>query len=301
MARTLVELVISVLKKHPGKVFTAKEIATILWNDDKAGFTSKRNNPRFASDDDLITQITAEIGSQKNTILKDKNVVIQDQARPKKYSYLTSSSTDEIESVPGTTLNEELKEKDLYPILSKYLYEEYDIFSKRINEQKSKNNRGINGNMWLHPDIVGIKTLDRRWNQLIKDCVKGSGSNKLKIFSYEVKREITASNLRESFFQAVSNSSWANQGFLVASVLDSKIFDELKMLSSLHGIGFILLDITNPSESQILLQARDKEAVDWASANRLVDQNTDFMEFIQSIKVYYASDVINKKDWWKSE
>jgi len=301
MAQSLAKLVISVLKEHPGKVFTAKEIASYLWENYRDAFTEKRKNPRFTSDDDLITQITAEIGSQKNTILKDKNVVIQDQARPKKYSYLTSSSTDEIESVPGTTLNEELKEKDLYPILSKYLYEEYDIFSKRINEQKSKNNRGINGNMWLHPDIVGIKTLDRRWNQLIKDCVKGSGSNKLKIFSYEVKREITASNLRESFFQAVSNSSWANQGFLVASVLDSKIFDELKMLSSLHGIGFILLDITNPSESQILLQARDKEAVDWASANRLVDQNTDFMEFIQSIKVYYASDVINKKDWWKSE
>jgi len=301
MDQSLAKLVISVLKKHPGKVFTAKEIAIFLWENYRDEFTEKRNNPRFTSDNDLITQITAEIGSKKDLILKDKNVAIQDQARPKEYCYLTSTRMGEIESIPDITINEELKERDLYPKLSQYLLNECNILSKRINEQKSKNNRGINGNMWLHPDIVGIQPLNRNWNQLIKDCVKGSGSNKLRISSYEVKSKITASNLRESFFQAVSNSSWANQGFLVASELDSRIFDELQMLSSLHGIGFILLNITNPSESQILLQARDKETVDWASANRLVDQNPDFMEFFQSIKVYYDSDVINKKDWWKSE
>jgi hypothetical protein len=153
--------------------------------------------------------------------------------------------------------------------------------------------------MWLHPDIVGVELLDKNWNPLIKGCVQGSGSNKLKLYSYEVKMKLNMTNLRESFFQAVSNSSWANQGYLVAFELKGDVFEELKMLSSLHGIGFILLDKDNPTESQILLQANEKENVDWESANRLLEQNSDFYDFIQSVKVYYDSGVINKNDWWK--
>lgn len=299
MAQSLSKLVISVLKNHPDKIFTAKEIAVFLWQNNKDEFVEKRKNPRFSSDEDLINQITAEIGSQKNSILKDPNVVIQDQARPKEYKYINAGNKTGVDSVANILVSDSLKEKDLYPILSEYLLTDCNILSKRIDEQKSKNNRGLNGNMWLHPDIVGIEPLDSNWHSLIKGCVKGSGSNKLKIYSYEVKIKITTSNVRESFFQAVSNSSWANQGFLVASEISNDAFSELKMLSSLHGIGFILLDKNNPSESQILLQAKDKETVDWASANRLVEQNTDFSDFIQSIKVYYDSDVINKNDWWK--
>ncbi len=301
MATSLAKMVITVLKSNPEKTFTAKEIAIKLWTDQREEFIEKRKNPRFNSDEDLINQITAEIGSQKNTLLKDKNIVIQDQARPKVYGYETNDSevVEQKTVTQDEIVIEEVKEKDLYPVLSEYLLNECAIFSKRIDEQKSKNNRGTNGNMWLHPDIVGVEILDKNWDSLIKGCVKGSGSNKLKLYSYEVKRKLNMTNLREAFFQAVSNSSWANQGYLVAAELKGDVFEELKMLSSLHGIGFILLDKDNPSESQILLQAKDKENVDWASANRLVDQNPDFSDFIQSIKVYYDSDVINKNDWWK--
>ena len=302
MAQSLAKMVIALLKNNPGKSFTANEIAAKLWIDDRNKFLEKRNNPRFNSDEDLISQITREIGSQKIALLKDRHIVIQDQARPKEYKYEANEEVDTIDQQPTTQDDKvicEIKEKNLYPILSEYLINECRIYSKRIDEQKSKNNRGSNGNMWLHPDIVGVEILDKDWDPLIKGCVKGSGSNKLKLYSYEVKRKINATNLRESFFQAVSNSSWANQGYLVAAELKSDVFEELKMLSSLHGIGFIFLDKENPSESQILLQAKEKDNVDWASANRLLEQNPDFYDFIQSTKVYYDSGVINKNDWWK--
>jgi hypothetical protein len=32
-----------------------------------------------------------------------------------------------------------------------------------------------------------------------------------------MKKELNFSNLRESYFQAVSNSSWANEGYLVTA------------------------------------------------------------------------------------
>ena len=40
----------------------------------------------------------------------------------------------------------------------------------------------------------------------------------------------------------MSNSSWANEGYLVAtSISTSEVEEELRMLSALHGIGVILL------------------------------------------------------------
>jgi hypothetical protein len=55
-----------------------------------------------------------------------------------------------------------------------------------------------------------------------------------------VKVALSISNVREAFFQTVSNSSWANYAYLVASSLDAKAKDELELLSEAHGIGFYL-------------------------------------------------------------
>ena len=54
-------------------------------------------------------------------------------------------------------------------------------------------------------------------------------------------------NYRESFFQAVSYSSWANEGYLVAAeiIQDDELLSELECLSIAFGIGIIQLDITD--------------------------------------------------------
>jgi len=49
-------------------------------------------------------------------------------------------------------------------------------------------------------------------------------------------------------FQAVSNSSWANFGYLVAAEIGgTDTLKELRMLFAARGIGFIKLDVDNPS------------------------------------------------------
>ncbi|WP_375665561.1 hypothetical protein [Bartonella sp. TT121SHDZB] len=52
------------------------------------------------------------------------------------------------------------------------------------------------------------------------------------------------------------------------------------MLSSSHGIGFIRLDKENSSESEIIIPAKERSDIDWDIANRLVEENKDFLDYI---------------------
>ena len=56
---------------------------------------------------------------------------------------------------------------------------------------------------------------------------------------------------REAFFQAVSNSAWANFGYLVTKDISDKTMPELQILASLPGIGVIRLDRDLPSKKRI--------------------------------------------------
>ena len=199
---------------------------------------------------------------------------------------------------PPVTNIDSFKEHDLYPILSKYLWSELSIYSKRINEKKASNKRGPKGNKWLYPDLVGMDDLTTGWHQEIKDAVKEYASQKTKLWSFEVKISLNRSNVREAFFQAVSNSSWANFGYLVAAEIEgSNTMKELRMLFSLHGIGLIQIDPENPAKSQILIPAREKPEVDWATCNRLTLENKDFLQFVKLVRQFHQTDDPRPKDW----
>lgn len=305
------------LKENAPRKFTAREIAqgiTRLYSED---YIDKRNNPRFSSEQEFITQIVAEIGAHKDAILKFEPLIqMQDKPRPRVYwfdekcpplnvneEFIKASIEDtfEDEDIKIITLDDSktYTEHDLYPILIEYLSSELHLNCLRIDEKKSSNRRGSNGNQWLHPDLVAMQALDQNWNNSVRNCVKlGSGQNVL-LWSFEVKKVIDSTNLRSSFFQAVSNSSWANKGYLVAASISQNpiLMEELQMLSALHGIGMILLNTENPSESDILFPARRKQNVDWQSVNRIVVENSDFKNFIDLVSMYYQTGQIRPKEW----
>ena len=176
-----------------------------------------------------------------------------------------------------------LREADLYPKVGAFLQDAYGIHSKRIDERNSSNKMGRGGNRWLYPDVVGVEDLSRSWEGIIKECVEKHSDKKVKLWSFEVKTEIRRSNVRECFFQAVSNSSWANYGYLVAAQLEYNAEDELRILSALHGIGFILLDDSMPKKGSVLIPARERVDVDWNTANRIAEANTDFADYIERV------------------
>lgn len=145
-------------------------------------------------------------------------------------------------------------------------------------------------------DIVALEDLSAEWSHKVSECAKQYGDKKARLWSFEVKRLINTSNVRSAFFQAVSNSSWANFGYLVAAQLDEKAKKELRMLSSLHGIGFILLS-KDPTESQIVIPASENYDLDWESINRLAEANKDFSDYIDEIHDFCLTGKTKKKDW----
>jgi hypothetical protein len=107
----------------------------------------------------------------------------------------------------------------------------------------------------------------------------------MKLFSFEMKKEITTSSLRECFFQAVSNSSWANEGYLVALKYEQNddLIEEMRRLNNSFGIGFIQLDALNVDQSVILIPAKCRDQIDWDTLDRLIEENPNVKSFVDSI------------------
>lgn len=305
---------IEVLKASPDQTYTAKELALALIEKFPDIYAEKRKNPRFKNDEAFLSQVVAELGTDRFPMLNySQHVHWKDQPRPRKFwfdadiknenviepdlsQYELNEDNEFIEQILDPKKN--YTEHDLYPILIEYLSKELKLYTLRIDEKRSSNSRGLNGNQWLHPDIVAIQPVDKQWHELIKKCVKHSSGQNVRLWSFEVKKELNSSNTRSSFFQAVSNSSWANEGYLVAtSISSNEVEEELRILSALHGIGVILLNVENPTESEILLPARRRTEVDWQSINRILIENTDFKNFIELVSIYYQTGVIRLHDW----
>ena len=303
--------IVELLKANPNEKFNARQIAEQIVDSYPEDYRDKRQNPRFADEKAFISQVVAEIGSQKDQIVKnDIHVFWQDKPRPRVYWYNPDKIVGEIlpeideseDDTPevSTIAESSFSEHDLYPILIDYLKTELNLYCQRIDEKRSKNSRGSGGNQWLHPDIVAMQPVDKEWNELIRSCVKQGAGQSVRLWSFEVKKELTGSNARKSFFQAVSNSSWANEGYLVAtSILDSSVEQELRMLSALHGIGVILLNPENPSESEMMLPAKSRAEVDWQSVNRILVENADFRDYIELVSTYYQTGRVRSRDWNK--
>ena len=111
---------------------------------------------------------------------------------------------------------------------------------------------------WVHPDIVGCYFPYNDWRPEVVAISSSFGNTAIKLYSFELKLELRFGNLRESFFQAVSNSSWANEGYLVAATIedDNDFVDELKRLTTSFGIGVISLDVEDPDSAEILFPAK---------------------------------------------
>jgi len=198
----------------------------------------------------------------------------------------------------GVLNREILKESDLHPILSKFAFGRFNVYSKTISAVKVKS-RGNKINKWSNPDIAGISFSLLNLNDLFQSEVEKQGivSNKVaQFFSFELKLKIDKSNLTECYFQAVSNSSWANFGYLVVGDLDKdqNFIANLIRLNSGYGIGVIHLNIKDPEKSEIIVSAREREVVDINFMNYLSNINQDFYDFIKISKSVVHSKKVEK-------
>lgn len=283
---TFKELIYTVLKDYP-EGLTAKEVwqkAVATGLDQQLGTTGKTPHATLSA-----RLGTFSTGSDPFilTVPGSKPIVYKLAAQP------TLKANNE-QAVPIQSVTEvavqvlasktSYHEKDLHPVLAFFAAtnQHFKAHTKTINHSTSI--KGAKGqNEWLHPDMVGVRYAFQEYSHEVATLIASIDQRMTKLFTFELKRELTTSNLRECYFQAVSNSSWANEGYLVAAEIDPQIEDELRRLNSAFGIGVIKLNLEQPSKSEIRLPARMNSSIDLATINRLVEQNDDFKTFISFV------------------
>lgn len=226
----------------------------------------------------------------------DKSMIVQTSERPAQFFLRRLEKTIDLQKVQKQKDNDDAKkekaeakkfnERDLHTVLVAYAYGDshFKANLKTIyHENSSKTTKGQNE--WLHPDLVGVYFPFRDYKPETLEIQNHLSITSIKLFSFELKISLNFSNLRQSYFQAVSNSSWANEGYLVAlNIDDDPTFrDEVRRLNNAFGIGIIKLNSENVYESEIIFPSRISQEIDWDTVNRLVNENSDFTDFLKLI------------------
>ncbi len=176
-------------------------------------------------------------------------------------------------------------ERSLHKLFCSYLRTR-GIIAKTIYHEKSSN-KVDSAQKWIHPDIVGVQFEDFKNDATLALLKATEPKQSIHIYSYELKKKIeTDYQLKQYYFQALSNSSWANYGYLVAFEINEDLDEEMNRLNNAFGIGIIRMQA---NDSKVLYSAREK-ALDYNTIEKLNNLNPDFCEFIKKLsKVMNAS------------
>lgn len=226
----------------------------------------------------------------------DSSMIIQTSERPAQFFLRKLADKIDIQKVQKQKDNEVAKkekvetkkfnERDLHSLLVAYALGDTHFKANLKTIFHETSNKGTKGqNEWIHPDLVGVYFPFKDYKKETLEIQSHLTISSIKLFSFELKISLSFVNLREYFFQAVSNSSWANEGYLVAINIneDPTFRDELRRLNNAFGIGIIKLNTENVFESEILFPASIKQSIDWDTVNRLANENSDFSDFLKFI------------------
>jgi hypothetical protein len=284
------ELTAAFLKANARTKFTAREIARSIVEANPELAVSKMSSSaqKLQTMEDVALQVSAEIGAGRPNLTRLHGITATTD-RPRLY-YFDPEGAIEEEPSELSTLHQSIGEAETYPLLKEFLEIEKGLAALRIDERRSSGKRGSGSGHWLHPDLVAIEDLSQGWvSRETKALNKFYKSDSIRIWAFEVKRSLSVGNARSSYFQAVSNSGWANFGYLVATSIDEKAFEEIEVLFGVHGIGLIKLDVEEPLNSQILIPSRERPKLDWNSADRLADENPDFAKFLKALETLHLT------------
>lgn len=192
-----------------------------------------------------------------------------------------------------------IEEGELYDPLVFFAFHELGVYTFEIDEAQSSKSKKGKG-QWMHPDIIGCRFAFDTWRKNVLDFSKHLLYNPIRMYSFELKRELTWENLRESYFQAVSNSTWSNEGYLVTCGLDEskeEFIAELRRLASQYGIGIINVDLNDYSKSRIMVAAAQRDTLDWEFINKMEDKNVTFRKFIERVGTDLRAGEIRKENY----
>lgn len=232
------------------------------WDTISATLNTTKNDTRFAKIDKGVFILTKFLTQSESVALEfkeDKENKVEKKGNAKSFM-----------------------ERDLHPILATYLARKgTDVYTKTILHEKS--NSKDKNQTWTHPDLVSLYLKypeDKSCRSLLKTI---NHSESVILSSYEMKKEVNSDNeLKQYYFQAVSNSSWANYGWLVAYKFNDELYDEIERLNQTFGIGVILLG-KNIESCKVMFTARHNE-LDFRTIDKLCRINPDFKSFIENVE-----------------
>ena len=169
-------------------------------------------------------------------------------------------------------------ERSLHKVFCSYLRTR-NVYAKTIYHEKSST-KADSAQKWVHPDIIGVEFEEFNNDATLSLLKATEPKESVHIYSYELKKKIDSDyQLKQYYFQALSNSSWANYGYLVAFEINVDLFEEMERLNNAFGIGIIHMQA---NESRILFTAR-KNQLDDVTIEQLNNLNKDFNTFIAKL------------------
>ncbi|MFA8299968.1 MAG: hypothetical protein ACEPOV_07395 [Hyphomicrobiales bacterium] len=293
MRKGIYEQIIEAVLADSNKPLTANEIWEIAVKKKLTkGVNPKAKTPWSSLSAKLSIEINKDKGETKLRKTSDspaKYYMIKRGSSSKskvKFKPSTIKSADKITLPNMTTVRKRWHERELHHLLVTFAH--YNTHFKAhvktiMHEASRKEMKG--SNEWLHPDLVGVYFPFMDYEKEVVEVQRELRVSSIKLFSFEMKKDISISTLRQYYFQAVSNSSWANEGYLVTYTIDDDplLMDEIRRLNNAFGIGVIKLDACNILNSQILFPAKINNEIDWNTVNRMADVNKDFSQFIKDI------------------
>lgn len=273
----LADRIVEYLRQNPSKKFTNRELAEVfvkLYADD---YENKRGG---------IQQLSAEVNKEVIVLIeKGTHPQIKCLPRTKEHRKLTywdrkgknwaeakalatinpmplKTETDpQVEKKKESTgrINKQ-PERDLYEPLIKYLKEVEKVNTFTIQAYPSKKGERGRGK-GIHPDIVGVQGMAEveSWDPKVGEMAGLIKPVKAKLWSFELKKGVTRNDVYQCYQQAISNSSWANFGYLCVGFIDESDTEKrLEEYHQTHGIGVILIKKDDPLKTNILIKARER-------------------------------------------
>ena len=250
-----------------------------------------------AIENGFVSEEAINADSMQTALYKQKELFIKASKKPTTF-VLKDEWTGSIAENQETDDEEETtffkNERQMHPYLSWFAFNHLRCYTKTINHQESS--RKGKFKKWLHPDVVGCCfpfTGPQPISKNVLDFAKANTSAFAKYISFEIKQYLSDVNLRPSFFQCLSNSTWANETYLCAGEINTEdnFQMELNRLCAHFGIGIIELDGSQPQNSRILIPAVKRPTLDWATIGKSEQTNPDFAGFLESV----ASDIKGNK------
>lgn len=321
--KQLTELLAEVLPATPEQAITGTDLLLKVKDkiDGEFSESSLRNYFAEMSRDPSspIAKVDQGRGYYKRTITDSQNETEQTES----VEQTTPNTTTE--KISGRINQREEKFRSLF-IRWADLNNHFPMHVEHTSAAKQK--AGIN--KWKFPDVVTIKwevgqvTDDGfRLERDLLEIKRSLGEQPFKLTSIELKVEVGSTNLRESFFQCVSNSKWAHNAQLIiaTTITDETIAEEFRRLGNSYDVSVISFCIpletldTLPDANQIMkmdaakiesimkaqkkiASGKERDGLDWEHLRDLRIQSRDINNLFSWIAFCLTQKkTYSVKDW----